>query len=229
MEKLVPQLLGVSPAVLENVIFVHQEDSLWPLSDPKTLKMKFDDIFAATRYTKALENIHKLRKEKVNEIKVMEADLRTLQNNMESAHKMEDDLENTKNSIKEKTNKIEAINEKIKTFETKLRSLSGKQDDIRNLQDTISSLVAQKELLVVERNKSRDRMKTDYSDSDEELKQIYVTFRSSVVQLLKTIEEKQNNYNKLDVECIRNEQLMRSYAEDLGKLQGSKHKNKNEQ
>jgi DNA repair protein RAD50 len=72
MEKLVPQLMGVSTAVLENVIFCHQEDSLWPLSDGKTLKTKFDDIFAATRYTKALENIAKLRKEKAQEIKIME-------------------------------------------------------------------------------------------------------------------------------------------------------------
>lgn len=74
MEKLVPQLMGVSPAVLENVIFCHQEDSLWPLSDGKTLKTKFDDIFAATRYTKALENIAKLRKEKATEIKIMEVE-----------------------------------------------------------------------------------------------------------------------------------------------------------
>ena len=39
-------------AILENVIFVHQEDSNWPLSDGQTLKKKFDDIFAATKYTK---------------------------------------------------------------------------------------------------------------------------------------------------------------------------------
>jgi len=38
--------------ILENVIFVHQEDSNWPLSDGQTLKKKFDDIFAATKYTK---------------------------------------------------------------------------------------------------------------------------------------------------------------------------------
>jgi len=31
---------------------VHQEDSNWPLSDGQTLKKKFDDIFAATKYTK---------------------------------------------------------------------------------------------------------------------------------------------------------------------------------
>jgi hypothetical protein len=40
-------------AVLENVIFVHQEDSNWPLSEGQVLKKKFDDIFAATKYTKA--------------------------------------------------------------------------------------------------------------------------------------------------------------------------------
>ena len=45
--------LGASEqAILENVIFVHQEDSNWPLADGQTLKRNFDDIFAATKYTK---------------------------------------------------------------------------------------------------------------------------------------------------------------------------------
>lgn len=39
-------------AVLDNVIFVHQEESLWPLADGATIKKKFDEIFAATKYTK---------------------------------------------------------------------------------------------------------------------------------------------------------------------------------
>lgn len=86
VRRMVPQLMGVSKAVLENVIFVHQEDSNWPLAegqvggwDPaqtclspsppslhstqhntttplsvssQVLKKKFDDIFAATKYTK---------------------------------------------------------------------------------------------------------------------------------------------------------------------------------
>ena len=42
----------VPQAVLENVIFVHQDDSNWPLADGQTLKRKFDDIFSATKYTK---------------------------------------------------------------------------------------------------------------------------------------------------------------------------------
>ena len=57
--------LGVSKSVLENVIFCHQEDSCWPLSEGKALKDKFDAIFASTRYTKVLETIRKLKQEQV--------------------------------------------------------------------------------------------------------------------------------------------------------------------
>ena len=46
----IPQLLGVSKSVLENVIFCHQEESYWPLAEPALLKKKFDDIFEATRF-----------------------------------------------------------------------------------------------------------------------------------------------------------------------------------
>jgi DNA repair exonuclease SbcCD ATPase subunit len=42
--------LGVSKSVLNNVIFCHQEDSNWPLSEGKALKQKFDEIFSATRF-----------------------------------------------------------------------------------------------------------------------------------------------------------------------------------
>ena len=36
--------------VVEHVVFCHQEDSNWPLDDSSSLKKKFDDIFAATRF-----------------------------------------------------------------------------------------------------------------------------------------------------------------------------------
>lgn len=50
-------MLGVSSAVLEHVIFCHQEDCNWPLAPPKDVKRIFDDIFAATRYVLALERL----------------------------------------------------------------------------------------------------------------------------------------------------------------------------
>lgn len=41
MDKMVPTFMGVSKAILENVIFVHQEESNWPLSEGAVLKKKF--------------------------------------------------------------------------------------------------------------------------------------------------------------------------------------------
>ncbi|KAI9227633.1 MAG: AAA domain-containing protein [Piptocephalis tieghemiana] len=70
LDQTLPLQLGVSKAVLDNVIFCHQEESNWPISEPAMLKKKFDEIFAATRYTKALKNIQALRKEATTEMRL---------------------------------------------------------------------------------------------------------------------------------------------------------------
>ncbi|PVG02753.1 putative RAD50-DNA repair protein [Serendipita vermifera] len=75
----IPNLLGVSKAVLDNVIFCHQEDSYWPLAEASVLKKKFDEIFEASKYTKALDAIKALRKERVSELKI---DQERLQGNL---------------------------------------------------------------------------------------------------------------------------------------------------
>jgi DNA repair protein RAD50 len=49
MDREVPSLMGVPKAVLENVIFVHQDEANWPLAEAAVLKKKFDEIFSATR------------------------------------------------------------------------------------------------------------------------------------------------------------------------------------
>ena len=63
IDKLIPEFMGVSQAVLQNVIFCHQEDSCWPLMQSSVVKARFDELFGATRYTKALEEIRKNQRE----------------------------------------------------------------------------------------------------------------------------------------------------------------------
>lgn len=75
LNSLLPVVMRVSKPVLNNVIFVHQEDSLWPLSDPSTVKKRFDDIFAATRYTKALEVIRRYRNDQSRDLNTVNARL----------------------------------------------------------------------------------------------------------------------------------------------------------
>lgn len=54
--------MGVSPAILENVIFCHQDESLWPFSDQANLKKIFDEVFDTTKYTKALQELRTTQK-----------------------------------------------------------------------------------------------------------------------------------------------------------------------
>lgn len=80
-----PLLLGVSKPILENVLFCHQEDSQWPLSEPAVLKTRFDDIFDATRYRRALDSIRALRKQRAQDARVDDAELKSLQQDRDRA------------------------------------------------------------------------------------------------------------------------------------------------
>ena len=79
---MVSELMCVPRSVLENVIFVHQEDALWPLTEASQVKKKFDDIFEATRYSKALEEIQKLKKTKQQEVKDNKHELQNLRTHL---------------------------------------------------------------------------------------------------------------------------------------------------
>ena len=68
LDQLIPQYLGVSTAILDSVIFCHQDDSLWPMSEPGVLKKKFDEIFEALKYTRAIANIKDMVKKQKGDL-----------------------------------------------------------------------------------------------------------------------------------------------------------------
>lgn len=71
--------MGVSKAILQHVIFCHQEESNWPLTgSDKDLKTRFDLIFSADRYRKALDEIKTQQKELTTQLRVLEPELATL-------------------------------------------------------------------------------------------------------------------------------------------------------
>ena len=75
MDRQVPMLMGVSSAILENVIFCHQDEALWPFSDQANLKKIFDEIFDTARYTKALDELRKATKTNIKQSKELKVQL----------------------------------------------------------------------------------------------------------------------------------------------------------
>ncbi|TVY64197.1 DNA repair protein RAD50, partial [Lachnellula suecica] len=107
--------LGVSSAILEYVIFCHQEDSMWPMNEPTALKKKFDEIFDASAYIRAIVNLKDLRKAKNANLKSLEQTAATEKINKEKADRalkksaaLEKEIYALKASLDEITAEIEA-------------------------------------------------------------------------------------------------------------------------
>lgn len=54
--------MGVSKAIINHVLFCHQEDSSWPLGTDAEVMKIFDEIFGTTEYNIALEKMRAMRK-----------------------------------------------------------------------------------------------------------------------------------------------------------------------
>lgn len=61
--------IGVSKAIINNVLFCHQEDANWPLGTDQEVMTRFDQIFGTTEYNNALDKMRNMRKKYENEIK----------------------------------------------------------------------------------------------------------------------------------------------------------------
>ena len=62
--------LGVSKAILNYVIFCHQEDSNWPLDVGSKVKERFDEIFNSVKYKNCLKMVKDVRKKEVEAAKL---------------------------------------------------------------------------------------------------------------------------------------------------------------
>ncbi|MCJ1400033.1 DNA repair protein rad50 [Xylographa trunciseda] len=125
LDQILPQYLGVSRAVLDSVIFCHQDESLWPMSEPSVLKKKFDEIFEALKYTKAIDNIKALRKkqnEELGKYKIME----------QHAKEDKDKADKAEKKSKELHDEIEILRVETKDLHTKARDARDKSQEAFN-------------------------------------------------------------------------------------------------
>ena len=121
LDLILPQYLGVSTAIIDNVIFCHQDESFWPLSDSSTLKKKFDEIFEAQKYTKAIGNIKDIQK-------VQKVEL-------EKYKIFEDQAKVDKDRALQTQKKRERLSEDVEQLRKKSEDLERRITDARKLAD----------------------------------------------------------------------------------------------
>lgn len=123
LDSRVPLYLGASKAVLEYVIFCHQDDSLWPLSEAGILKKRFDEIFEALKFTKALDNLKLIRKDMATNIKFIEQSVQHSKVDQARAQKIRERLRNSTHKAEEYSAEIAQLTVQIEDLEKQAEHL----------------------------------------------------------------------------------------------------------
>lgn len=204
LDQMMPQYLGVSQAVLDSVIFCHQDESLWPMSEPATLKKKFDEIFEALKYTKAIANIKDLAKgQKIQLIK---------HQGLENQYKIDKD----RGERAEKKSK--ALQEEIETLRAQSEQLN---QDISVTQEAADKKRQQalsfqniRGELTLKRNSAEEKQ-----SNIDELRMNLVEMTESDEYLESTLSQYEERMDQYEQE---KEQAVRQYREATGELEKSR-------
>eukprot|EP00798_Chlamydomonas_sp_ICE-L_P012325 gene12325-15495_t len=233
IDKMVPALMGVSKAVLENVIFVHQEDSNWPLAEGKTLKDKFDDIFSATKYTKAVEALRKLRQEKVVQVREMKLKLEHLRTNREHAFKLRRDVSEGQATVDGFSKSIDELEGLIRETEDQADDVDAKLSTLVEIGRLVDNLSAKHSMLVESTDEKRSKLSDpDAEESSEEMAQYLVSldaqnsaFENEIGRLNRDITmkrtDKDSMQDKYQKECLLHGRLTADasmHATNVGEL-----------
>ncbi|CAM9113656.1 unnamed protein product [Pylaiella littoralis] len=165
MDKHIPLRLGVSKAILENVVFCHQEDASWPLQEGAVVKKKFDDIFESARYTKALDNIKKTKQEYASTVKAsmmtngdLKIDLAGLQERLRAAEGLKGEKEASTEVYTSIRNDIEAIDARNEELSETLEKLQAVAEEVEVLEGRKQSLLLTCRDLDVRMGEKRDNI-----------------------------------------------------------------------
>ncbi|KAI5406439.1 DNA repair protein rad50 [Lathyrus oleraceus] len=215
MDREIPALMGVSKAILENVIFVHQDEANWPLQDPSTLKKKFDDIFSATRYTKALEVIKKLHKDQAQEIKTYKLKLENLQTLKDAAYTLRESIAQDQEKTESQKDQIQQLDGSIKDLDTKINHGEKTLKHLLELQKQISAKTTERSTLLEGQERQHADLAEEYEETDEELMEMKTKFDERIAISSSQIRKLEREKNDIS---IKRPALRNAINESIGEI-----------
>lgn len=205
-----PVYLGASPAILEYVIFCHQEDSLWPLSEASVLKKRFDDIFEASKFTKVIDNLKSIKKDMMVDIKLIEQSVSHLLTDKSRASKIKERVSTLNNQMEILTTEITNINIQIEKLEQQAENLFASNQEFQKTLSDYEKYSYKKKSLIEQMQRLENNIEI-LADSDEDLLHQQKNFASILAEkngvkdeliktndnLTKEISQLQNNLDLL--------------------------------
>ncbi|KAJ8127464.1 hypothetical protein O1611_g6172 [Lasiodiplodia mahajangana] len=224
LNKLISDTLGVSPAVLDAVIFCHQEESLWPMSEPAALKKRFDEIFEAMKYTKAIENLKVVRKKQGEALTKYRAKEIDDKRDKDRAAENEARSRQLQQEIEEMRTEIEVLGERMTEAAKKAKERREAAISFLHIVNDLEMKRKELGLRKTSLEETKDRMDEELNESDEWLQDAFAQYEERVARHLQDIEESRAMYKEYkDNLDLSRQQLSEKLAEQ-GRHQSDKAK-----
>ncbi|KAL2155200.1 hypothetical protein VTH82DRAFT_3876 [Thermothelomyces myriococcoides] len=223
LDKLVPEKLGVSPAILDTVIFCHQEDSLWPMSEPAALKKRFDEIFEAMKYTKVIDNLKVLRRKKGEELRELKLQEAQDKANKERAEKVNKLMAQLTREIAEGQEKYKELTRRMDEEEAQIKA---RHEQANSFLRIVSDLQTKTEKLEYKREaiqELRSRIE-ELSDTDQVLKNTLDEYEQTIERIVADRDGKVAQFHRLQDELKSAREQHTVKTSEQGKHQSDKEK-----
>ncbi|KAJ1796162.1 DNA repair protein rad50, partial [Coemansia sp. RSA 2399] len=220
LDAMLPEQLGVSKAVLENVIFCHQEESNWPLAEASVLKKRFDEIFAATRYTKALESIKTIRKTQAVDIRVQRTELSHLEEKKGKAERVRIELQKTNVSVESYTSRINNALSQEATVTAQIEALTEQLQEYMSLRTVVEGL----QMSLEQKAASFKELEANTAILDvatEELQRMHSEITQKIASQDSDAQGRRDECDSLKAKLAEAQNNMYGILSEIGHLQGA--------
>ncbi|KAI5359465.1 putative DNA repair protein Rad50 [Septoria linicola] len=224
MNAVLPRFLGVSKAILENVIFCHQENSLWPMLPPKDLKVIFDTIFEAHKYTKAIDNIKVLQKNKRQELAILKQGEDHAKSDNDKAKKLKQQEDRLDKECR-------ALNEQSALFDKQIREAQREWEDIMQELGNVNLIVGELTGKRIERQTKEESVKilrenlVVIEESDATLQRMLDEHAQRIEIYQEELKVKRSEYSAKDDELTEARKQQSNRERECGSYEAEKSSN----
>ncbi|XP_068633110.1 DNA repair protein RAD50-like [Battus philenor] len=207
LDSVMYEQLGVSKAIMNSVIFCHQEDSSWPLDEGKKVKERFDEIFEADKYSDCFDRLRKIRKEYENEINVLEEKVANLTEKKQNLDKKKLDVVNTETQISEAEIKVSELEQEIKPLAEKIKAIETLQKNLITVESKREKIKTRLEHFITQEEELKGAISSLFEGTQAELEENITNYAATAKTKQKDLDDsykKNSTFNK-EEEKIANE------------------------
>ena len=192
--------MGVSKAILNNVIFCHQEESNWPLNEKTKVKQKFDELFSATKYNKALTELKEQKKKITQKIKETNLKLETVKTRKIQADKFHIDLENLNSQIQTAEIQLNKLTQQIEDEKAIFKKNQDLEKSALEVSKKVEVLKGKREILQKKHQEFLSNLKEEYEETIDELMAIQDNFADEFTKIEAEKKKMQSKIESIDAE-----------------------------